>query len=354
MPVAVVTGSAGLIGSATVQHFTQTHHVAGIDNDMRRRFFGSTASTAHTVTRLQNDHGDRYLHHQLDIRDRTSIDNVFASFGTDVDIVIHTAAQPSHDWAAREPLTDFDINAVGTINLLEATRRHAPNATFIFTSTNKVYGDTPNRLPVERHDTRYELPTDHTYHPGIREDMPIDASMHSIFGASKVAADVMVQEYGHYYEMSTVVFRGGTLTGPNHSAAELHGFLAYLMRCTMTGAPYTVFGHHGLQVRDAIHADDLVACFAHVHANPPAGARVYNIGGGRHANCSVIEAIRLCEDITGRRLNVSHDPTPRRGDHVWWVTDNSRFENDYPDWKLTYDIAGILNDIHETNRDRWR
>ncbi len=260
------------------------------------------------ATELERTLGERYRHTTVDIRDRGGIDGLFAEYGSDISLVIHTAAQPSHDWAAREPFTDFDVNAVGTLNVLEATRLHCPDAVFIFTSTNKVYGDTPNRLPLVEHETRWEIDPTHTYADGIREDMSIDTTLHSIFGASKVAADVMVQEYGRYFGMKTSCFRGGTLTGPNHAAAELHGFLAYVMRCTMTGTPYRVFGYGGKQVRDAIHCADLISCFDHVQRVASSGVErcgeVYNIGGGRFSNCSVLEAISLCEDITGRSLRV--------------------------------------------------
>ncbi len=291
MSVAVVTGAAGLIGSQAVMHFASIGlDVVGVDNDMRRVFFGDESSTAWMVTELEETLGDRYRHADVDIRDRAGIDALFAEYRSDISLVIHTAAQPSHDWAAREPFTDFDVNAVGTLNVLEATRQHCADATFIFTSTNKVYGDTPNRLPLVEHDTRWEIDPSHTYVGGIREDMSIDATLHSIFGASKVAADVMVQEYGRYFGMHTSVFRGGTLTGPNHAAAELHGFLAYVMQCTMSATPYRVFGYQGKQVRDAIHSarPDLLlstTCTAPPRTEHRVG-EVYNIGGGRFSNCS--------------------------------------------------------------------
>jgi CDP-paratose 2-epimerase len=242
--VVVITGSAGLIGSEAVRHFAGLGmDVVGVDNDMRGYFFGADGSTQWNLQRLTKEVGDRYTHHSLDIRDRDGLDQLFAKLGNNVGLVIHAAAQPSHDWAAREPFTDFDVNAVGTINMLEATRRHAKDAPFIFTSTNKVYGDTPNSLPLVEQETRWELPEDHKWYGGIDETMSIDSSMHSVFGASKVAADVMVQEYGRYFDMPTAVFRGGTLTGPGHSAAELHGFLAYLMRCVMEQRVYRIFGY---------------------------------------------------------------------------------------------------------------
>jgi CDP-paratose 2-epimerase len=360
MSTAVITGSAGLIGSEAARHFAGAgSHVVGVDNDLRRVFFGDESSTAWMALELERELAERYTHVGLDIRDRDGIDALFAEYGTDISLVVHTAAQPSHDWAAREPFTDFDVNAVGTLTLLEATRRHCPDAVFVFTSTNKVYGDTPNRLPLIEQDTRWEIDPDHTYASGIREDMPIDATLHSIFGASKVAADVMVQEYGRYFGMQTSVFRGGTLTGPNHAAAELHGFLAYVMQCTMTGTPYRVFGYGGKQVRDAIHSADLISCFDHVHRHAvdhPDQRRcgeVYNIGGGRFSNCSVLEAISLCEEITGRRLDWSYVDDHRVGDHVWWIGDNGRFADHHPGWELTRDVTAILTEMHDANRDRW-
>jgi CDP-paratose 2-epimerase len=352
--VAVITGSSGLIGSEAAIHFGSLGvDVVGIDNDMRSVFFGADASTAWNRARVEELLGTGYSHHDLDIRDRDAILSLFERYGRAVDLVIHTAAQPSHDWAAKEPFVDFDINATGTLNLLEATRLHSGEATFIFTSTNKVYGDRPNALPLEELETRWEIERGHTYWDGIREDMPIDECLHSLFGASKVAADVLVQEYGRYFGMPTACFRGGTLTGPNHSAAELHGFLAYVMRCAMTGTPYTVYGYKGKQVRDAIHSSDLIRAF-HEFQQAPRVAEVYNIGGGRFSNASVIEAIRLSEEIAGEELDWSYEEANRIGDHIWWIGDNGRFEAHYPGWKLEYDVPRILREIHEVNLDRWK
>jgi len=353
MGIALVTGSAGLIGSEAARRFAGLGlHVVGVDNDMRKVFFGDDSSTAWMASRLEQELGDSYTHATLDIRDRDAMDRMFREYGTAIEVVVHTAAQPSHDWAAREPFTDFDVNAVGTLNLIENTRQHCPDATFIFTSTNKVYGDNPNRLPLIEQETRWEIDPEHTYWSGIREDMSIDMTKHSLFGASKVAADVVVQEYGRYFDMKTVCFRGGTLTGPNHSAAELHGFLAYVMRCTMSGIPYRVFGYLGKQVRDAIHSTDLINCFEEVWRAPRV-AEVYNIGGGRFSNCSVREAISICEDITGKQLDWTYVDDNRIGDHIWWIGDNGRFEEHYPDWKLEYDVRAILEEMFEANKDRW-
>ena len=353
MPIALVTGSAGLIGSQAAEHFAGLGlDVVGVDNDMRKVFFGDDSSTAWMATALEEKLGDTYTHASLDIRDRDAVERLFRTYGTDIELVIHTAAQPSHDWAARDPFTDFDVNAVGTLNMIENTRRHCPDATFIFTSTNKVYGDTPNRLPLIEQETRWEIDPTHPYADGIEEDMSIDMTKHSLFGASKVAADVVVQEYGRYFGMKTSCFRGGTLTGPNHSAAELHGFLAYVMQCTMSGTPYRVFGYQGKQVRDAIHSSDLISCFEQVH-RAPRSAEVYNIGGGRHSNCSVREAIAMCEDITGRTLDHTYVEDNRIGDHIWWIGSNARFQEHYPDWSLTYDVRMILEEMFDANKDRW-
>ncbi len=353
MSVVIVTGSAGLVGSEASEHFAgEGLEVVGIDNDMRGQFFGPVASTAWRRQQLERTLGASYHHVHLDIRDRDGVDALFRRFGSNIELIVHAAAQPSHDWAGGSPLTDFDINAAGTLNLLEATRRHAPEATFIFCSTNKVYGDRPNQLPFVELETRYEIEPSHPYRDGIREDMPVDQCLHSLFGASKLAADVLVQEYGRYYGMRTTCFRGGTLTGAQHAATELHGFLAYVMRCAMTGTPYTVYGYKGKQVRDALHAHDLVQAFAHVFRQPRV-AEVYNIGGGRYSNASVLEAIRLAEEIVGERLEWNYDERNRVGDHVWWIGDNGRFRAHYPEWTLNYDVERIMREMFHLNSDRW-
>ncbi len=352
MSVAIVTGSGGLIGSQAVRHFAALGlDVVGIDNDMRAVFFGRDASTARITVSLIRDLPG-YEHHDLDVRDRDGVEALWRKYGTDVAVVVHAAAQPSHDWAARDPHTDFEINAAGTLNVLEATRRHAPDAVFLYCSTNKVYGDRPNSLPLlELHD-RYEIDprngyAGYTYRDGIDETMPIDDCLHSIFGASKLAADIMAQEYGRYFGLRTVIFRGGTLTGPAHAAAELHGFLAYLMRAVADGRTYRIIGYRGKQVRDAIHAHDVLTAFEAVFYEPPAPGTVYNLGGGRHANCSVLEALTLAQRIAGREAVIEYEPTPRVGDHRWWITDMARFRADYPGWTQTYDIPAILREIHE-------
>jgi CDP-paratose 2-epimerase len=348
----VVTGSGGLVGSETAQHFAATADlVVGVDNDARAAFFGAEASTAWQVRQLR-ERLPNYRHESLDVRDREAVERLLAELGSDVELVVHTAAQPSHDWAARDPHTDFDTNATATLNLLEACRRHAPDAVFVFTSTNKVYGDRPNELPLVEDETRWQVADGHPYaEHGIDEAMSVDASTHSLFGVSKLAADVMVQEYGRYFGMRTGVFRGGCLTGPGHSGAQLHGFLAYLLKCTLTGRPYEVFGYRGKQVRDNIHSADLVAAFA-AFAADPRPAEVYNMGGGPTSNCSMLEAIAMCEELTGRRLDWSYNEQNRVGDHIWYVSDIRKFEQHYPGWRLRYDVRGILEDMVANAGDR--
>lgn len=353
MSVALVSGSSGLIGSESVRALTaRGFEVVGIDNDLRSYFFGPDASTKPVRDALRATCRG-FVDADVDIRDGEAVQRVVQRYGRNVSLVVHTAAQPSHDWAAREPLTDFGVNATGTLHLLEAARLHCPDAVFIFTSTNKVYGDTPNRLPLRELETRWELDPAHPYHArGIDETMSIDQTKHSLFGASKVAADIMVQEYGRYFGMKTGTFRGGCLTGPQHAGAELHGFLAYLMKCAATGREYRIFGYGGKQVRDNIHSRDLVDAFLHFHAAPRAG-EVYNIGGGRFSNCSMLEAIALCEEMTGRRMNTAYVETNRIGDHIWWISDNAKFQSHYPSWQLTRNVRDILAEIYERNRAAW-
>ncbi len=354
MSAVLITGSAGLIGSEATLFFANLgFDVIGIDNNMRQVFFGAEASTKWQQEFLTNELGKRYRHHNLDIRNYAAIAEVVKAYATDLKLVIHTAAQPSHDWAARDPHTDFSVNADGTLNLLEAVRQHAPEAPFIFTSTNKVYGDTPNRLPLIELEKRWEIDPSHAYATGIREDMSIDQTLHSLFGASKVAADVLVQEYGRYFGMKTVCFRGGCLTGPNHSGTQLHGFLAYLMRCAATNTPYQVFGYQGKQVRDNIHSADLIAAFYEFFQAPRSG-EVYNMGGSRFSNCSMLEAIKLCEQITGREMQWRYQEQNRTGDHIWWVSDVSKFRQHYPNWQLRYDVPAILREIYEVGIERWK
>lgn len=354
MDIALISGSAGLIGSEACRHFaSRGFTIIGIDNNMRQEFFGKEASTHWQRQLLQVELGSRYQHLDADIRDEQAMERLFANYQTDIKLIVHTAAQPSHDWAARDPQKDFTVNANGTLNLLEATRRHCPNAVFIFTSTNKVYGDRPNQLPLVELEMRWEIDPAHPYQAGIPEEMSIDQSVHSLFGASKVAADVLVQEYGRYFGMKTGIFRGGCLTGPNHSGTQLHGFLAYLMKCTMTGTPYTIFGYRGKQVRDNIHSYDLIQAFEHFYRNPRCG-EVYNLGGGRFSHCSMLEAIQICQEISGKQLNHTYQETNRTGDHIWYVSDLSKFQSHYPEWQLTKNIQDILLEIYQQNLTRWK
>jgi CDP-paratose 2-epimerase len=353
MSVAIITGSAGLVGSEAVAYFASLGmDVIGIDNGMRASFFGEDASTKWVRDRLCAQIA-RYRHYEVDIRNWEAISKIFAQYRSDISLVIHTAAQPSHDWATTNPSVDFTVNANGTSVLLEATRTFAKDAAFIFTSTNKVYGDRPNYLPLIELDTRWELDPAHAYAAnGIPETMSIDGTMHSLFGVSKVAADVLVQEYGRYFGMKTACFRGGCLTGPNHSGTQLHGFLAYLMKCAVTGNPYRIFGYKRKQVRDNIHSRDLIRAF-HEFFKKPRSGEVYNMGGGRYSNCSMMEAIALCEEITCKPFNFRYVDENRRGDHIWWISDLSKFQVHYPAWKLEFDVPQILQQIYQLNVERW-
>ncbi len=352
MSVVVITGSCGLIGAEAVRYYAaQGMDVVGIDNNLREHFFGADGSTAWVRERLIAD-VKTYTHVDADIRDTEAMDRLFAKHGKAIALVVHAAAQPSHDWAARDPFMDFSVNATGTLVLLEATRRHCPDAVFIFTSTNKVYGDTPNQLPLLEEKTRWTIDPSHRFVKGIDESMTVDQSTHSLFGASKLAADVLVQEYGRYFGMRTGVFRGGCLTGPGHSGAQLHGFLAYLVKCAVTGRPYTVFGYKAKQVRDNIHSADLLTAFDAFFRRPGI-AQVYNIGGGMESNCSMLEAITLAEKAAGREMTWTYDETNRVGDHIWYISDLTRFRTHYPEWSLRYDVKAIIEQIVEANRERW-
>ena len=343
MPKALITGSAGLIGSESVKFFAEKgYEIVGIDNNMRQYFFGAEASTDWNRKHLEEKFAKQYTHYNIDIRENDKVEEVFKKH--QFDIIIHTAAQPSHDWAAKEPFTDFGVNATGTLVMLENFRKLAPKATFIYTSTNKVYGDRPNELPLIEKELRWELPEDHKFYKGIDESMSVDQTTHSIFGVSKLAADVMVQEYGRYFNLHTAVFRGGCLTGPNHSGTQLHGFLAYLIKCIATGKKYTIFGYKGKQVRDNIHSYDLVNMFWHFHQNPRSG-EVYNAGGARNSNISMLEAIAKAEKVLGKKANYEYVDENRIGDHIWYVSDVSKFKSHYPEWDFTYNIDQIVEEI---------
>lgn len=339
----LVTGSGGLIGSQAVEFFIDKgFKVVGIDNNMRQYFFGKQGSTLWNSQRLMRQYAKDYTHIVADIRDQKAIQKIFKDHK--FDLIIHAAAQPSHDWAAKEPLTDFSINATGTLILLENFRQYCPEAVFIFTSTNKVYGDRPNLLPFKELTTRWELSQNHPYYQGIDESMSIDNCLHSVFGASKVAADVMVQEYGRYFKLNSGVFRGGCLTGPKHSGAVLHGFLAYLVKAIKSEITYQIYGYKGKQVRDNIHAYDLVNAFYHFYKQPRQG-EVYNIGGSRFANVSILEAIAKIENILSQKAQVEYIDQPRIGDHIWYISDISKFRSHYPKWDFTYNIDQTIEEI---------
>jgi CDP-paratose 2-epimerase len=358
MKIALVTGSTGLIGHQSCKFLSDKgYKILGIDNDMRSYFFGLESSTKKNIPFLEQNLSE-YIHFNIDIRNYDELSKLFKEYSIDIDIIIHTAAQPSHDWAAKEPITDFTVNALGTINLLELTRLYCPKATFIFTSTNKVYGDTPNYLDLNENETRWDLNFDTISDKifigsdgSINENMSIDNTKHSVFGASKVAADVMCQEYGKYFDMNVGIFRGGCLTGPNHAGSELHGFLSYLVKCVIQDKPYTIFGYKGKQVRDNIHSWDLVNMFWHFHQNPKKG-EVYNAGGGRNNSTSIIEAIQSINNISSKEWNkFTLSDHSRIGDHIWYISDLSKFKKDYPNWDLTISLEETIRQMveHEKN-----
>lgn len=344
----LVTGSSGLIGSTAVEHFDrQGLEVFGVDNNMRRLFFGEAGDTLWNLERLKAA-TMHFTHAALDIRDRAALDNLFRT--NRFDLVVHCAAQPSHDKAREIPLLDFEVNAVGTINLLEATRQHTPEAAFIYMSTNKVYGDAPNEIPLQELDTRYEYARPEDF-GGIDETCRIDRTLHSLFGASKAAADLVAQEYGRYFKMNVGVFRGGCLTGPSHSGVELHGFLSYLVKVALNGGVYSVFGYKGKQVRDNIHSYDVVRAIEEFATNPRPG-EVYNLGGGRENSISVLEAIARIEEMTGRKLNWRYVDEARRGDHICYISNLSKFQGHYPKWKITRGLDTILEEMVTSERGR--
>lgn len=353
MKTALITGVAGLVGSESARFFhAKGFQIIGMDNDMRKYFFGADGSTRWNLGELKNE-CPNFINYDADIRDVEAVARIFEKHGRDIDLIIHSAAQPSHDWAGREPRTDFSINAVGTLNLLEAARQYCPQSVFIFSSTNKVYGDNPNLLPLVELETRWELDSSHPYFKkGIDESMSVDHCKHSVFGASKVAADIMAQEYGRYFGMKVGVFRCGCLTGPRHSGAELHGYLAYLMKCAVTGREYRIFGYKGKQVRDNLHSYDLVNCFYHFYQKPRCG-EAYNMGGSRFSHCSMLESIELCEQISCKKMKTTYVETNRIGDHIWWVTDVTKFSNHYSGWRVTKSTKDILGEIFEYNKTRW-
>lgn len=339
----LITGSSGLIGSESVKFYCDKRYkVTGLDNDMRKYFFGNDASTEWNRKILENKYPENFHHLNIDIRDNVQIENLFAD--TKFDLIIHSAGQPSHDWAAKDPFTDFTINANGTLTLLENYRKYCPKAVFIFTSTNKVYGDSPNSIAFTEKSTRFDLSEYDYFYNGIDESMSIDNSMHSLFGVSKLSADILTQEYGKYFGLNTGIFRCGCITGPAHSAVQLHGFLAYLVYCIIKGKKYTIFGYKGKQVRDNIHSYDLANAFDYFFKNPKKGC-VYNMGGSRYSNISIKEAIAEIERLTGKKANIEYNDNPRIGDHIWYISNISKFKSSYPDWDYKYDIHQILDEL---------
>jgi len=346
----LVTGSSGLIGSEAVEHFDRQGHVVhGIDNNMRRLFFGEAGDTSWNLDRLRRI-STRFTHHNLDIRDRIALETLFRS--QRFDLIIHCAAQPSHDKARDIPILDFEVNALGTVNLLEAARLHCPEAVFILFSTNKVYGDAPNEIPLKELETRWEYARPEDYN-GISENCRIDRTLHSLFGASKASADLMAQEYGRYFGMNVCIFRGGCLTGPSHSGVELHGFLSYLVKVAVSGGTYTVFGYKGKQVRDNIHSHDVVRAIEEFAANPRPG-EVYNLGGGRQNSVSMLEAIATVEQITGKKLSWKYVDQNRKGDHICYISDLAKFQSHYPRWSITIGLDEIFRQIIADHTQRLR
>jgi CDP-paratose 2-epimerase len=338
----LVSGSSGLIGSEVVKYFCDNGFRAhGADNNMRADFFGPLGDTRWNQRRLEREYKN-FTHHEIDLRDRGGVEALVKLQNPDA--IVHCAAQPSHDLAASRPFDDFDVNAVGTLNLLEAARRHAPEAPFVYLSTNKVYGDAPNEIALVERTTRWDY-ADPAFANGIPETFRIDQSTHSIFGASKTAADLMVQEYGRYFNMPTCCLRGGCLTGPNHSGVELHGFLSYLVRCNLEGRLYRIFGYKGKQVRDNIHSID-VASFIAAFIAAPRVAEVYNIGGGKANSLSIIEAFAICEEISGRKMKHEYVKQNRTGDHICYYSNLGKMKRHYPNWQITRSVKDTIAEIH--------
>jgi CDP-paratose 2-epimerase len=343
--IIIITGSAGLVGSESVKFFSEKgYKVVGIDNNQRKKLFGIIADTDRQKKKLLKTYNN-YEHYNTDITKFSHLIKIFIKYGTSIKLVIHCAAQPSHDWAYRDPFLDFHINATGTLNMLEAIKKYSPSSKFILMSTNKVYGDSPNKLPLIEKKLRWELNIKHKYSRGIGEKMSIDNSTHSLFGVSKSYADLITQEYGKNFNLNTIVFRAGCITGPNHSGAKLHGFLSYLVKACIRYKKYTLIGYKGKQVRDNIHSHDLVNCFWQYFKNSKFKGEVYNIGGGRFSNCSILESIKYIESRLKIKLKKIFQKKPRVGDHKWYITDNSKFKKHYPMWKQLYNTKKILDDL---------
>ena len=346
MSIALITGSTGLVGSEAVNLFCDKgFHVIGIDNNLRELFFGKHGSTSWLKTKLIK-RNNNFQNQNIDIRNYNKLKKLFKKYKKQISVIVHCAAQPSHDYGKKFPFLDFNINATGTLNLLELTREFSPDAPFIFMSTNKVYGDSPNRLKILEQKTRWELKKNDPFFKGINENLSIDNSIHSFFGVSKTYADLIVQEYGKNIGLKTVCFRGGCITGPNHSGASLHGFLSYLVRESLTKKKYTLIGYKGKQVRDNLHSSDLVNCFWEFFKKPKYG-EIYNIGGSRYSNCSVIEALNLVENITGIDIKKKFITKPRVGDHMWYISDTSKFKKHFPNWKQKYNTKKIIEELIE-------
>ncbi len=348
--ICIVTGSTGLIGFETVKFFiNKKFKVIGIDNDLRKFFFGKTGSTIKNKKELTKNFKN-YDHRNIDIRNKKKIFHLFKSYKNQIKVIIHCAAQPSHDWAYKNPFLDFDINTISTFNLLNLTKEFSPNARFIFMSTNKVYGDNSNKFNFIEKKYRYELDKTHRYYKGIDESLSVDSCIHSFFGASKLSADLLVQEYGRNFGLKTVCFRGGCLTGPNHAGAELHGFLSYLVKTVLAKKVYKIYGYKGKQVRDNLHSSDLVRAFWEYYKKPISGA-VYNIGGSRKSNCSILEALNLTEKYSGIKAKLKYVKKNRTGDHIWWISNNKKFMNDYPKWKVEHNVKKIIKEMISKHND---
>ena len=348
MKIALITGSSGLVGSEATEFFIKKKFkVIGIDNDYRKFFFGRDASTKRIKQYLKTEYKKNYIHFDSNISKIKEIEKIFKKYKNKIKLVIHSAAQPSHDWAASNPELDFEVNAIGTLNMLKLTKKYLQKKTpFIYMSTNKVYGDNPNKLKIKKNKLRFDLSNKEKYSKGIDETMSIDNCVHSFFGVSKLSADIMVQEYGNNFGMNTVCFRAGCITGSKHSGAKLHGFLSYLVKRSLLEKKYTVIGYNGFQVRDNIHSSDLVNCFWEYYKKPKKGA-VYNIGGGKKCSCSVIEAIKITEKKIKNKIKLNFIKKSRTGDHIWWITDNKKFQSDYPNFKIKYNIVSIIEEIIE-------
>ena len=344
MKIALITGSCGLVGSESSIFFSKKgFKILGIDNNLRKFFFGKEGDISWVKKQLKKNIKN-YKHLDIDIRNYNSLKKIYSEYKTKIKLVIHAAAQPSHDWAKNKPFIDFDINSKGTLNLLELTKLYCPNAPFIFMSTNKVYGDNPNHLPLVEKKTRWEIKNNHQFKNGIDETMSIDNCTHSFFGASKAYADLIVQEYGKNVGLKTACFRAGCITGPNHSGAKLHGFLSYLVKASLKKKRYTLIGYKGKQVRDNIHSQDLVECFWHFYKSPRRGS-IYNAGGGRFSNCSILEALKIIEKIKGFKIKKKILKKNRIGDHIWYVSSMKKFKKDYPNWKQKYSTQRIIEEL---------